>query len=95
MQNKANFGNSKMNINITVTMNYVILSHWLRRKNKPNSKPIKPITKPIQTQLKPKQTQFKPNFKIPARIYSLSLSDNIYNANSSKCKRLDRLNILT
>ena len=37
----------------------------------------------------------KANFKIPDRIYSLSLSDNIYNANGSTCKRLDRLNILT
>jgi hypothetical protein len=39
MQNKANFGNSKMNINTAVTMDYVILSHWLRRKNKAKNKP--------------------------------------------------------
>jgi hypothetical protein len=61
MQNKPNFRDAKMNINTTVTMNYVISSHWLRRKNKANSNPIKPKTNPIQTQLKPKQTQFKAN----------------------------------
>ena len=57
MQNKANFGNNKMNINTTVTMNYVILSHWLRRKNKANSKPIKPKTNPIKAKTNPIQTQ--------------------------------------
>ena len=53
MQNKANFGNSKMNINICITMNYVILSHLKGRKNKPNSKPIKPITNPIKANTNP------------------------------------------
>jgi len=59
MQNKPNFGNSKMNINTAVTMKYVILSHWFRRKNKPNSNPIKPKTNPIKANSKPKQTQFQ------------------------------------
>jgi hypothetical protein len=53
MQNKANLRNDKMNINTTVTMNYVILSHLEGRKNKPNSKPIKPITNPIKAKTKP------------------------------------------
>ena len=50
MQNKPNFGNDKMNINLDMTSNYEILSCWRGKK-----------TNPIQTQLKPKQTQFKPN----------------------------------
>jgi hypothetical protein len=61
MQNKANFGNDEMNINTTVTMNYVILSHLVGRKNKPNSNPIKPKTNPIKANSKPIQSQFKPN----------------------------------
>ena len=57
MQNKANFGNSKMNINTAVTMKYVIFVRWLRPKNKANSNPIKPKTNPIKAKTKPKQTQ--------------------------------------
>jgi hypothetical protein len=38
MQNKPNFENDKMNINTIVTMCYVILYHWLRRKNKAKNK---------------------------------------------------------
>ena len=53
MQNKPNFRNDKMNTNLDMTSIYMILSRWLRPKNKPNSKPI-------QTQLNPKQTQFNP-----------------------------------
>ena len=49
-----------MNINTTVTMNYIILSHWLRPKNKANSKPIKPKTNPIKAKTNPIQTQSKP-----------------------------------
>ena len=60
MQNKPNFRDTKMNINTCLTMNYVILSHWLRRKNKPNSKPIKPKTNPIKANTNPIQTQSKP-----------------------------------
>ena len=50
MQNKANFGNDKMDINTIVTMCYVNFRHWLRRKNKANSNPIKAKTNPIQSQ---------------------------------------------
>jgi len=50
MQNKPNFENEQMNINIDILGIYKILSRWRGAK-----------TKPIQTQLKPKQTQFKPN----------------------------------
>jgi hypothetical protein len=50
MQNKPNFRDDRMNINIDMTRQYGIL---------PRSKGQK--TNPIQTQLKPKQTQFKPN----------------------------------
>ena len=60
MQNKANFRDAKMNINTTVTMIYVILSRWLRPKNKPNSKPIKPKTNPIKAKTNPIQTQTNP-----------------------------------
>jgi hypothetical protein len=49
MQNKANFGNDKMNITIDITSKYEIL---------PRSKGQK--TNPIQTQFNPKQTQLKP-----------------------------------
>jgi hypothetical protein len=54
MQNKPNYSNDKMNINLDMISNYKNLSHWRGPKNKANSNPI-------QTQLKPKQTQFKPN----------------------------------
>ncbi len=65
MQNKPNFGNDKMNINTTVTMNYVILSHWLRPKNKPNSNPIKPKTNPIKANSNPIKANFEhSNFQI-------------------------------
>jgi len=72
MQNKANFGNSKMNIITTVTMIYVILSHWLRRKNKPNSNPIKPKTNPIKAKTNPIQSQFKAN-RLPGKPLSLRI----------------------
>ena len=49
-----------MNINTTVTMNYVISSHWFRPKNKPNSNPIKPKTNPIKANTNPIQTQSNP-----------------------------------
>ena len=120
MQNKANFENDKMNINLDMTSKYEILSRLLGKK----TNPIQTQFKPIQSQLKPIQSQFKPNWseaeilslskgsnptccelvpkvlvepisKSRIRICSLSLSDNIYNANGSKCKMLDTLNILT
>ena len=53
-----------MNINTTVTMNYVISSHWLRPKNKPNSNPIKPKTNPIKANTNPIQTQTNPILKM-------------------------------
>ena len=60
MQNKANFGNDKMNTTLDMTSNYEILYRSPGPKKKANSNPIKPKTNPIQSQLKPKQTQFKP-----------------------------------
>ncbi|MBL7143736.1 MAG: hypothetical protein ISS76_05840 [Phycisphaerae bacterium] len=54
MQNKANFGNDKMNINTFVIIRYVIFMHLAGSKNKANSNPI-------QSQFNPKQTQFKAN----------------------------------
>ena len=57
-------------------MNYVILSHWLRRKNKPNSNPIKPKTNPIKAKTKPIQTQFKANLSsVSCILYSISNID--------------------
>ena len=61
MQNKANFGNAKMNITLDMTMNYKLFIPLEGQKNKANSNPIKPISKPIKANSKPKQTQFKPN----------------------------------
>jgi len=59
MQNKANFGNDKMNITLDMTSIYEILSAGSGQK----TNPIQSQFKPKQTQFKPKQTQFKPNFK--------------------------------
>ena len=53
MQNKANFGNVKMNITFDTTSNYKEFDPLGGSKNKANSNPI-------QSQFKPKQTQFKP-----------------------------------
>jgi len=53
MQNKPNFRNEKMNINLDMASNYKEFAPLAGPKNKPNSKPIKPKTNPIQTQLKP------------------------------------------
>jgi len=50
MQNKANLGNDKMNINLDMTSIYGILSRWRGAK-----------TKPIQSQYKANLTQNKPN----------------------------------
>ena len=44
---QTQFQKCKMNITTTTTMIYVILSHWLRRKNKPNSKPITKYQKAV------------------------------------------------
>jgi hypothetical protein len=49
MQNEPNFRNGKMNINLDITNNYMILSAFRGQK-----------TNPIRTQLKPKRTQFNP-----------------------------------
>ena len=61
MQNKPNFRNEKMNINIDMTSNYKILPLWREPKNKANSNPIKANSKPIQTQFKPNKAKNKPN----------------------------------
>jgi hypothetical protein len=60
MQNKANLGNDKMNINTNITMGYVILGTWRGGENKANSNPIKPKTNPIKAKTNPIQTQTKP-----------------------------------
>ena len=57
MQNKANLGNDKMNINTFVAMRYGNLDTLIGQK----TNPIQTQLKPIQTQFNPKQTQFKPN----------------------------------
>ena len=50
MQNKPNFGNDKMNINLDITTCYKILSAGSGQK-----------TKPIQTQFKANKAKNKPN----------------------------------
>ncbi len=42
MQNKPNFQDTQMNVNIYITMNYEKFIPLAGQKNKPNSKPIKP-----------------------------------------------------
>jgi len=51
MQNKPNFGDVQMNVNMVLTVDYEKKTLGKHGKNKPN-------TNPIQTQYKPKQTQF-------------------------------------
>jgi hypothetical protein len=77
MQNKANFGNDKMNITIGMASNYEYLSRSPRPKNKANSNPIQTQFKPKQTQLNPKQSQNKPNFIYPERSKNRSSIPNI------------------
>ena len=57
MQNKANFGNDKMNINIDMTSRYEISLTGSGQK----TKPIQTQFKPIQSQFNPIQSQFKAN----------------------------------
>ena len=73
MQNKANFGNSKMNITIDITSKYENVSAGSGKK----TKPIQTQFNPIQTQLKPIQTQNKPNIKTVLR-------DQLLQAQSAK-----------
>ncbi|MBC8470977.1 MAG: hypothetical protein H8D56_16005, partial [Planctomycetes bacterium] len=61
MQNKPNFRNAKININLDMTSNYKEFANRSHEK-----------TKPIQSQFKPKQTQFKPKTK-PKQTQSLFL----------------------
>jgi hypothetical protein len=61
MQNKANFPDAQMNINLYVTKDYENKSNWTLGKNKPNTKPIRTQSNPIKPNLKPIQTQNKPN----------------------------------
>ena len=60
MQNKPNFHNTKIIVNIFMTSTYENMSHWVNRKNKPNSNPIKANSKPIKPKTNPIQTQSKP-----------------------------------
>jgi len=45
MQNKANFQESQMNVNLYNTMAYENKRDWTLGENKPNSNPIKPNVK--------------------------------------------------
>ncbi len=45
MQNKPNFKDAQMNVNIYYTKAYNNETAFMRRKNKPNSNPIKPNLK--------------------------------------------------
>ena len=42
MQNKPNFQNAQMNVNISAKMSYEYKSNWTLGENKPNSNPNKP-----------------------------------------------------
>jgi hypothetical protein len=57
MQNKANFGNDIMNINLDMTSKY----ENLYRSPGQKTNPIQTQFNPKQSQFKPKQTQFKAN----------------------------------
>ena len=61
MQNKPNFRNAKMNINIDKTSSYGEFAPLVGWKNKANSNPIKAKTKPIQTQFKANKAKNKAN----------------------------------
>ncbi len=50
MQNKPNFHDAKMNVNLYNTRDYENISDWALGENKPN-----------QTQFKPIKANFKPN----------------------------------
>ena len=63
MQNKPNFGISKMNITLDITSNYKILPRLERPKNKANSNPIQSQFNPKQTQFNPISNPNKPNFE--------------------------------
>jgi hypothetical protein len=72
-----------------------IQTQLLQRPKMMQSEYLQGIKRKMRIGAIKKQSQNKPNFKIPDRIYSLNSSENAYNANGSKCKRLDRQNILT
>jgi hypothetical protein len=58
MQNKANFQNSQMNVNLYNTTDYEFFLPLAGQKNKPNSNPIKPN----QTQSPKSPNECKLNF---------------------------------
>ena len=60
MQNKPNFPDAQMNVNMVLTVDYDKKTLGERGKNKPNSKPIQTQSNPIKANKMPKQTQYKP-----------------------------------
>jgi len=60
MQNKPNFQNAQINVNIVLTKDYAEKDTWWSGKNKPNSNPIQTQSNPIKANKMPKQTQYKP-----------------------------------
>ncbi|HIJ53004.1 MAG TPA: hypothetical protein HPP66_07595 [Planctomycetes bacterium] len=60
MQNKPNFQNAQMNVNMVLSRDYEKRTPGQRGKNKPNSKPKQTQSNPIKANKMPKQTQYKP-----------------------------------
>jgi hypothetical protein len=82
MQNKANFGNDKMNISIDTKSNYKEFVPLSGSKNKANSNPIKPKTNPIKAKTKPIQTQSKPILPTPqSQVNKIALNIYLFSIN--------------
>ena len=59
MQNKPNFRNAQMNVNMVLSKDYEDKTLGERGKNKPNSKPKQTQSNPIKANKMPKQSQNK------------------------------------
>ena len=60
MQNEPNFKNAEMNVSSALSRRYGDFHILGRRKNEPNTNPIRSQTNPIKANFKAKRTQSKP-----------------------------------
>ena len=85
MQNKANFRNDKMNINLDVTRNYDKKEERNHAKTKPIQTQLKPISMQNKPNSKPKQTQSMPIMPDPAQFsYWVSMCGLLFLADTIK-----------
>jgi len=73
MQNKANFRNTQINVNLYYTKVYKNKSAFRRKKNKPN-----------QSQFKPNQTQFPKRPKMNLKLCKIMTYEYTYNRHLAK-----------